>query len=100
MRLLLAATIAAVTLVGPVQAADRMTDAQYTQMGRCAGLAAAAGQDATPMTQALRDDRAGRRGTVLSRAQSNRQNARLEFQRANAEGRARLTAELAQGCAA
>lgn len=100
MRLLITICVTALAAAGSVQASQRMTNVQYVQTGRCAGLAAGGGQDATAFDTALRDNRSGRHGGTLASAQSARREAQREIRRADGETRERLAAELSQACAA
>lgn len=99
MRLLVIASIALLA-AGTAQANNRLSNGDYAQLGRCAGLAAASGQDADPFNDRLQAERANRHGQALLGAQNARRNAQKEFRSANAESRERLTQELSGACAA
>jgi len=96
----LAISIIAVLAAGAAQASERLSNEDYTKLGRCAGLAVAAGQDAHPYQSRLQSERSNRLGEALLGAQNARRNAQKEFRSANAETRERLNQELSETCAA
>jgi hypothetical protein len=99
MRTLVIASLALLA-AGTAQASGRLSNVDYAKLGRCAGLATAAGQDAQPYQARLQAERANRHGQALLGAQTARRNAQAEFRSAGAEGRERLTQELSGACAA
>ncbi|RZJ02985.1 MAG: hypothetical protein EON89_13330 [Brevundimonas sp.] len=96
----LAISVIALLAAGTAQASERLSDGDYAKLGRCAGLATAAGQDAHPYQTRLQAERSNRIGQALLGAQNARRDAQRQFRSANAETRERLNQELTGTCAA
>jgi hypothetical protein len=100
MRLLASTLALALTVAGASSAATtRVSDAQYLQLARCAGLVEGSGADASAIEATLRDNRSRREDYIRARARSNRTDAAADFRRASGAERERLEAEKA-ACAA
>jgi hypothetical protein len=79
MKTLLIAAAVATALAGTAQAQSaRISDTDYINLARCAGLAEGVGVDASEMEQVLRDQRRGRADHIRERATSARQSAIAE----------------------
>jgi len=101
--MLLAATLmgaAALAVVTPAAAADRISDAAYMSAARCAGLAEGAKLDTASVTKLLDAQRGGRDFYIQDKADEMRREAARSVQRAGEAGKQRLTAELGGSCKA
>lgn len=93
--LTIAAAAAALAGAAQAQSSGRLSDGQYLELARCAGLADGAGQSVESVDQALRAARRGRADHVREQAINARSQAASEFRRASGEQAAALNAELA-----
>lgn len=101
MKIIAVSIIAAVSVsAGAVSAAERLTDAQYVALGRCAGLAEGLNQQSGLWNDAFRDADRGRSPTARSRATEQQDAARRSARRADDHVRGQLTEELNGRCAA
>ncbi|MDO1558153.1 hypothetical protein Q0812_01750 [Brevundimonas sp. 2R-24] len=91
---LIAAVSAAALTAAAAGAAERITDVEYLQAARCAGLAQAAGGDASFFETKMRQNRQGRSDYVRAQARTGRDQARSDFRAASGEARAQLEAEI------
>lgn len=77
-------------------AADRMTDVQFLQLNRCAGLVSAkqlGGGDGKVVDTVIRQQSRGRDPYIQQRADQMRDDASRDAQRASGDYKAKLTAE-------
>ena len=101
MKIITISIVAALSLgAGAVSAAERLSDAQYVALGRCAGIAAGLNQDADAWRDGFRDAERGRSALARSRASERHDAARRSARRADEHGRSRLVEELGGQCAA
>jgi|GEM_PF-3019904 hypothetical protein len=101
MKIVTLSIIAAMTAgVGSVSATERLTDAEYLVLGRCAGLAAGLDEDAASWRAAFRAGAQGRATMAQDQAKQQHDDARRVARRADGERRAQLTDELQGRCAA
>lgn len=88
----LAAAMAAL-VAGSAVASERVSDARFVQMARCAGLTEGSGQDAGALKAALRANARGRSDHIRERATIARNEAAAAIRSASGEALAQLTAE-------
>ena len=101
MKVITLSIVAALGLsAGAVSASERMTDAQYVALGRCAGIAEGLDQDADTWGAVFRDAERGRSTLARSRASERHDAAQRSARRADEHGRNRLAEELGGPCAA
>lgn len=101
MKSLAAAAIAIVVGVsGAASASDRLSDAEYIALSRCAGFAAGLDQDADAWRAQLRTAERGRSALAQSHARTAHDNARRSVNRANERGKADIRSDFEQTCAA
>jgi hypothetical protein len=101
MKIITLSIVAALALgAGAASAAERLSDAQYVALGRCAGIAEGLNQDAETWDAVLRDAERGRSTLARSRASEEHAAARRSARRADEHSRDRLAEELTGQCAA
>lgn len=97
-------SLALLTAIGSAGSAlaqpGRLTDGQYIQLARCAGLAQGLNQDGTALNNALRQAHRGREGVTRDLADEAKRNGANEARRANPVSRAALETELSSRCTA
>jgi len=96
--------LAAAATVGATAASaqPKVSDSQYLQASRCAGLAASAnfgGGDATGLNGWLKSNAEGRPTFVTDRADQMRKNAQVQANRAKGLEKQQLSSELDGACA-
>jgi len=92
----LAATVASTAHAQP----GRLTDVEYLQAARCAGLAEAGvgGGDAASMKAFMKAEGRGRAAYIADKADANKADAQRAAKRASTERQATLAAEFAGAC--
>ncbi len=101
MKTLAAAAFAVVMGVsGAASASDRLSDAEYIAVSRCAGFAAGLDQDADAWRAQVRTAERGRSTLAQSHARTAYDNARRSVTRANDRGKADIRSDFEQTCAA
>ena len=101
MKIFTLSIVAALGLsAGAVAAAERLSDAQYVALGRCAGIAEGLNQEVDAWDAVFRDADRGRSTLARSRASDRREAAQRSARRADEHGRNRLAEELSGQCAA
>ena len=101
MKIITLSIVAAQSLsAGAVSAAERLSDAQFVALGRCAGIAVGLNQNADDWDTVFRDTGRGRSTMARSRASERYDAARRSVRRADEHGRNRLAEELSGQCAA
>lgn len=97
-------SLALLTAVSSAGAAStqpgRLTDSQYIQLARCAGLAQGLNQDGTALNNALRQAHRNREGVTRDLADEAKRNGVNEARRANSVSRAALETEFSGRCTA
>ena len=99
--MLLVATLvsaAAMAVSNPVGAAERLSDVDFMNASRCAGLAEGFKIENTSLKALLEDQRGWREGFIQEKADEMRQEAAGQVRRANAAGKQRISAELNGAC--
>jgi hypothetical protein len=100
MKIITLSIVAALSLgAGAVSAAERLNDAQYVALGRCAGLAEGLNQNADAWNAAFRGADRGRSTLARSRATERHDSARRSVRQADDHGRSLLAEELGDQCA-
>lgn len=100
MRTFVSALAASLLVAASASAQTTVSDQDYVQMARCAGLIAGARQDAAPYDRAVREASAGRPRSVRNAAGAQRRGAAEQMHRADDALKARLQAEISAKCAA
>jgi len=101
MKIITLSIVAALTMgAGSVAAADRLSDAEYLVLGRCAGLAAGLDHDADTWRAAFRAGGQSRSTMAADQARRHHDEARRLARRADDARRAELVEELQGRCAA
>ncbi|MFN3815067.1 hypothetical protein [Brevundimonas sp.] len=86
--------------VGSVSATERLSDAEYLALGRCAGLAAGLDQNADNWRAAFRAGAHGRSTMARDEGDRHHDEARRSARRSDEVRRRQLAAELQGRCAA
>jgi len=95
----IAALAAASTTTAFAQPNDRLTDVEYMQAARCAGLAAGdAAVDTGSITALLKTQSHGRVGYISEKADEMRSDAARSARHANGFAKERISAELGGAC--
>ena len=98
MRVLMGGVLMAALVAGGSQAgaAERLSDAAFTNAMRCSGVASARGVDAAKLEAMLKDQKRGRQSHVTERAKQARRDAAREADR----GLASRSAPSLEACSA
>lgn len=97
-KIIISVIAGSIVSVGAASADDRISDAQYIALSRCAGLAQALDQGGDAWAERLRETRTGRSMLVQERAREQENQARRSVRRADDRRKAELAEELHGRC--
>jgi hypothetical protein len=101
MRIAATVFFAAAAVATSAAASSHLTDVEYLQAARCAGLAASenlGAVDAKSFDALMKAEGKGRAGYILAKAEEARDNAKRDAKRAKAERKTTLLAERSGAC--
>jgi D-alanyl-D-alanine dipeptidase len=100
MRVFVSVLTASLLMAASASAQTPVSNQDYLQLARCAGLLAGARQDASAFDSALRATQGGRDRSVRNAAAAYRRSAVNQMRRADPSLKARLETEISAQCAA